>query len=700
MDLKIRPLERPFELVSDYAPAGDQPAAIETAVRKILAGEKDIVLLGVTGSGKTFTVANIAQQLGWPVLVLSHNKTLAAQLYQEFKEFFPKNAVEYFVSYYDYYQPEAYLPTTDTYIEKDASINQEIEKLRLRATTSLLTRRDIVVVSTVSCIYGLGSPQAYLEKVVELEPGQNLERDDFLRALVDMQYSRNDIDLKRSTFRVRGDVVEVWPAYDDRVIRVEFLGDEIERIRIVDSLTGNTIDEPPTAAIFPARHYQTGDAGLADAIQRIKDELADRLKELSREGKLLEYERLKSRVNYDLEMLTETGYCSGIENYSRLMEDRPPGSPPSTLLDFFPKPFLLVLDESHVTIPQIGGMSEGDRSRKTTLVEHGFRLPSAVDNRPLRWHEFEERMPATLFVSATPAGWEMRRTGGEVVELVARPTGLLDPEIEVRPVTGQIDDLLEEIRKRRALKERVLVTTLTKRMAEDLTDFLQKAGVPVRYMHSEVHTLERSELVRGLRAGDFDVLVGINLLREGLDLPEVSLVAILDADKEGFLRSTTSLIQTSGRASRNLNGKVIFYADRMTDSMKACMAETARRRIQQKAFNDAHGIVPQQVNRKIHERLALAPDPVEELLEGAEEPSWKDVKKGRGFQPKSAGKSGKSSGKTSKVVSKLPYEAPGGMDAEAWDNPDALAMRMHEAAASLDFERAARLRDRIRDLGA
>ncbi|HOX53016.1 MAG TPA: helicase-related protein, partial [Fibrobacteria bacterium] len=462
----------------------------------------------------------------------------------------------------------------------------------------------------------------------------------------------------------------------------------------------NTIDEPPTAAIFPARHYQTGDAGLADAIQRIKDELADRLQELSREGKLLEYERLKSRVNYDIEMLTETGYCSGIENYSRLMENRAPGSPPSTLLDFFPRPFLLVLDESHVTIPQIGGMSEGDRSRKTTLVEHGFRLPSAVDNRPLRWHEFEERMPATLYVSATPAAWEMRRTGGEVVELVARPTGLLDPQIEVRPVAGQIDDLLEEIRMRRSRKERVLVTTLTKRMAEDLTDYLQKAGVPVRYMHSEVHTLERSELVRGLRAGEFDVLVGINLLREGLDLPEVSLVAILDADKEGFLRSTTSLIQTSGRASRNINGKVIFYADRITDSMKACMDETARRRTQQMAFNEANGIIPQQVNRKIHERLALAPDPVEDLLEAGEERSWKDAKKGRGFQPKSPGKTGKSSGKLSKIASQIPYEAPGGMDADAWDDPESLARRMHEAAAGLDFERAAKLRDRIRDLGA
>ncbi len=690
LNLKIQPLERPFELVSDYAPAGDQPQAIEKAVATFREGGKDVVLLGVTGSGKTFTMACIAKELGWPVLVLSHNKTLAAQLYQEFKEFFPKNAVEYFVSYYDYYQPEAYLPTTDVYIEKDASINQEIEKLRLRATTSLLTRKDIVVVSTVSCIYGLGSPQAYLEKVVELKPGQNLERDDFLRALVDMQYSRNDIDLKRATFRVRGDVVEVWPAYDDRVVRVEFLGDEIERIRIVDSLTGDTIDEPPTAAIFPARHYQTGDAGMEAAIQRIKDELDERLKELSREGKLLEYERLKSRVNYDLEMLTETGYCSGIENYSRLMEDRPKGSPPSTLLDFFPKPFLLILDESHVTVPQIGGMSEGDRSRKTTLVEHGFRLPSAIDNRPLRWHEFEDRMPATLFVSATPAAYEMRRTGGEIVELVVRPTGLLDPEIEVRPVKGQIDDLLEEIRKRRAVKERVLVTTLTKRMAEDLTDYLQKAGIPVRYMHSEVHTLERSEIIRGLRSGEFDVLVGINLLREGLDLPEVSLVAILDADKEGFLRSTTSLIQTAGRASRNINGRVIFYADKITDSMKNCMDETARRRIHQKAFNEEHGIVPVQVNRKIHERLALAPDPVDEMLEAREETSLRGRGKG-GSSPKKAGKMGKSS-------AKFAVNAAGGRDGDAWDDFRELEKRMKQAAAELDFERAAKLRDRVREL--
>lgn len=690
LNLKIQPLERPFELVSDYAPAGDQPQAIEKAVATFREGGKDVVLLGVTGSGKTFTMACIAKELGWPVLVLSHNKTLAAQLYQEFKEFFPKNAVEYFVSYYDYYQPEAYLPTTDVYIEKDASINQEIEKLRLRATTSLLTRKDIVVVSTVSCIYGLGSPQAYLEKVVELKPGQNLERDDFLRALVDMQYSRNDIDLKRATFRVRGDVVEVWPAYDDRVVRVEFLGDEIERIRIVDSLTGDTIDEPPTAAIFPARHYQTGDAGMEAAIQRIKDELDERLKELSREGKLLEYERLKSRVNYDLEMLTETGYCSGIENYSRLMEDRPKGSPPSTLLDFFPKPFLLILDESHVTVPQIGGMSEGDRSRKTTLVEHGFRLPSAIDNRPLRWHEFEDRMPATLFVSATPAAYEMRRTGGEIVELVVRPTGLLDPEIEVRPVKGQIDDLLEEIRKRRAVKERVLVTTLTKRMAEDLTDYLQKAGIPVRYMHSEVHTLERSEIIRGLRSGEFDVLVGINLLREGLDLPEVSLVAILDADKEGFLRSTTSLIQTAGRASRNINGRVIFYADKITDSMKNCMDETARRRIHQKAFNEEHGIVPMQVNRKIHERLALAPDPIDEMLEAREESSQRGRGKG-GSSPKKAGKMGKSS-------AKFAVNAAGGRDGDAWDDFRELEKRMKQAAAELDFERAAKLRDRVKEL--
>ena len=690
LNLKIQPLERPFELVSDYAPAGDQPQAIEKAVATFREGGKDVVLLGVTGSGKTFTMACIAKELGWPVLVLSHNKTLAAQLYQEFKEFFPRNAVEYFVSYYDYYQPEAYLPTTDVYIEKDASINQEIEKLRLRATTSLLTRKDIVVVSTVSCIYGLGSPQAYLEKVVELKPGQNLERDDFLRALVDMQYSRNDIDLKRATFRVRGDVVEVWPAYDDRVVRVEFLGDEIERIRIVDSLTGDTIDEPPTAAIFPARHYQTGDTGMEAAIQRIKDELDERLKELSREGKLLEYERLKSRVNYDLEMLTETGYCSGIENYSRLMEDRPKGSPPSTLLDFFPKPFLLILDESHVTVPQIGGMSEGDRSRKTTLVEHGFRLPSAIDNRPLRWHEFEDRMPATLFVSATPAAYEMRRTGGEIVELVVRPTGLLDPEIEVRPVKGQIDDLLEEIRKRRAVKERVLVTTLTKRMAEDLTDYLQKAGIPVRYMHSEVHTLERSEIIRGLRSGEFDVLVGINLLREGLDLPEVSLVAILDADKEGFLRSTTSLIQTAGRASRNINGRVIFYADKITDSMKNCMDETARRRIHQKAFNEEHGIVPMQVNRKIHERLALAPDPVDEMLEAREESSQRGRGKG-GSSPKKAGKMGKSS-------AKFAVNAAGGRDGDAWDDHRELEKRMKQAAAELDFERAAKLRDRVKEL--
>ena len=698
MDLKIAPIERAFELVSEYAPAGDQPQAIAKAVDIYRSGGKDVVLLGVTGSGKTFTMACIAKELGWPVLMLSHNKTLAAQLYQEFKEFFPRNAVEYFVSYYDYYQPEAYLPTTDTYIEKDASINQEIEKLRLRATTSLLTRRDIVVVSTVSCIYGLGSPQAYLEKAVELKPGQLLERDAFLRALVDMQYARNDVDLKRSTFRVRGDVVDVWPAYDDRVVRIEFLGDEIERIRIVDALTGNAIDEPPAVAIFPARHYQTGDEGLESAIARIRAELADRLQELSREGKLLEYERLKSRVSYDLEMLVETGYCSGIENYSRQLENRPAGSPPSTLLDFFPKPFLLILDESHVTIPQIGGMSEGDRSRKTTLVEHGFRLPSAIDNRPLRWHEFEARMPATMYVSATPAAWEMRRTGGEIVELVVRPTGLLDPEIEVRPVAGQIDDLLEEIRVRRERKERVLVTTLTKRMAEDLTDYLQKAGIPVRYMHSEVATLERSELVRGLRAGEFDVLVGINLLREGLDLPEVSLVAILDADKEGFLRSATSLIQTAGRASRNVNGKVIFYGDRITDSMRACIDETARRRKQQQQFNEENGIVPRQVNRKIHERLALAPDDVEEFIEAHEGDDPDHARRRRNAKDGKPAKAAKGGRKTAAAPARGPV--PGGPDADAWDDPVQLERRMADAATELDFERAARLRDRIRLLRA
>ena len=685
----ITPIERPFELVSDYQPAGDQPAAIEKLVDNFRQGISDQVVLGVTGSGKTFTVANVIKELGLPTLVLSHNKTLAAQLYQEFKGFFPKNAVEYFVSYYDYYQPEAYIPTTDTYIEKDSSTNEEIDKLRLRATTSLLTRKDIVVVATVSCIYGLGSPAEYLRKAIELLPGQELERDVFLRQLVDMQYVRNDFQAKRGHFRVRGDVVEVQPAYDDRVLRVEFLGDEIERLRWVEPLTGKLIDEPPVAALFPARHYQTESEGMERALAEMRQELEDQLALFSREGKLVEYERLKSRTLYDLEMLTETGYCSGVENYSRILEGRPKGSPPSTLIDFFDQPFLLVIDESHVTVPQVGGMFAGDKSRKTMLVDYGFRLPCALDNRPLNFQEFESRLPQTLFVSATPAKYERDRAGGEVTELVVRPTGLLDPVIEVRPIAGQIDDLMEEIRLRRAKNERVLVTTLTKRMAEDLTDYLSKNGVPVRWLHSEVTTMERSELIRGLREGEFDVLVGINLLREGLDLPEVSLVAILDADKEGFLRSTTSLIQTSGRASRNQNGKVIFYADRITDSMRACMDETGRRRKVQEAYNIEHGITPTSTKRRIHDRLAMGEDAEDGILKAAE--TAPKPKRTRG-KPSKAQPTLKSKASAADAI------APIG-DGEAWDDVDVLRDRMMQAAAELDFERAARLRDRLKELG-
>jgi excinuclease ABC subunit B len=559
------------------------------------------VLLGVTGSGKTFTMANVIARAGLPTLIISHNKTLAAQLYGEFRGFFPENAVEYFVSYYDYYQPEAYVPSTNTYIEKDASINDDIDRLRVRATSSLMTRRDVVVVSSVSCIYGLGSPEAFRQMTVELEVGDTMDREEFLRRLIDIQYQRNDIAFTRGSFRVRGDVVEIRPAYEEEAIRVEFFGDEVEGLSVTDPLSGRTIRSIERLALFPAKHFVTPEETVKQAVKEIRKELAGRLRELREANRLVEAQRLESRTLYDIEMLQEMGYCSGIENYARFLSGRKPGERPMTLLDFFPEDFLLIVDESHVTIPQIGGMFNGDRSRKTTLVEHGFRLPSALDNRPLRFEEFESMVPRFIHVSATPGDWELRQSGGEVVEQVIRPTGLVDPEIIIRPVGGQVDDLVEEVRTRVEKNERVLVTTLTKRMAEELTDYLSSLSIRVRYLHSDIDALERVDILRGLRLGDFDVLVGINLLREGLDLPEVSLVAVCDADKEGFLRSEKSLIQTAGRAARHVAGQVVFYADQVTDSMRRAIDETNRRRARQLEYNEAHGITPRGIVKSLDE---------------------------------------------------------------------------------------------------
>ena len=600
-----------FEVVSEYTPSGDQPEAIEALASGLEMGLDEQTLLGVTGSGKTFTMAKIIEKVQRPTLVLAHNKTLAAQLCAEFREFFPHNAVEYFVSYYDYYQPEAYIPHTDTFIEKDSAINEEIDRLRLSATASLMERRDVIVVSSVSCIYGLGEPEDFAKMMVSLRVGATLERDELLKKLVAIRYERNDIAFDRNMFRVRGDTVEIWPAYwKDTALRVEFFGDEIDRISEINVVTGTPIRRLNNIPIWPATHYVTPKEKMDAAIQEIYKELEERVAFFEGEGKLVEAQRLKQRTMYDVEMMQELGYCSGIENYSRVIEGRPVGSPPHTLLDYFPKDFVLFIDESHVTLPQVRAMYNGDRARKTTLVDYGFRLPCAFDNRPLKFEEFEKRLNQVVYVSATPGEYERTRSG-QIVEQVIRPTGLLDPRIEVRPVEGQIDDLIGEINQRTQRSERVLVTTLTKRMAEDLTAYLQNAGIKVRYMHHDIDTIERMEIIRDLRLGTFDVLVGINLLREGLDLPEVSLVAILDADKEGFLRSETSLIQTIGRAARNADGMVVMYADTITPSMRRAIDETERRREKQDAFNKAHGIVPKTIQRDIRDLLELS-KPVEE----------------------------------------------------------------------------------------
>ncbi|WP_144679145.1 excinuclease ABC subunit UvrB [Bacillus altitudinis] len=655
-----------FELVSNYQPQGDQPKAIEKLVEGIHQGKQHQTLLGATGTGKTFTVSNLIKEVNKPTLVIAHNKTLAGQLYSEFKEFFPNNAVEYFVSYYDYYQPEAYVPQTDTFIEKDASINDEIDKLRHSATSSLFERRDVIIIASVSCIYGLGSPEEYRELVLSLRTEMEIERNQLLRKLVDIQYSRNDIDFQRGTFRVRGDVVEIFPASrDEHCIRVEFFGDEIERIREVDALTGEILGDRDHVAIFPASHFVTREEKMEKAIINIEKELEEQLEKLRENGKLLEAQRLEQRTRYDLEMMREMGFCSGIENYSRHLTLRPPGSTPYTLLDYFPDDFMIVVDESHVTIPQIRAMYNGDQARKQVLVDHGFRLPSALDNRPLTFDEFEKHINHIVHVSATPGPYELEKTP-EVVEQIIRPTGLLDPIIEVRPIEGQIDDLIGEIHARVEKNERVLVTTLTKKMSEDLTDYLKEIGIKVNYLHSEIKTLERIEIIRDLRLGKYDVLVGINLLREGLDIPEVSLVAILDADKEGFLRSERSLIQTIGRAARNAEGRVIMYADNMTKSMDIAIQETKRRREQQEAYNEKFGITPQTINKKIRDVIKAT-----KVHEDSEE-----------YETKVAPKLSKMSKKErEKVIENI-------------------EMEMKDAAKALDFEKAAELRDLLLELKA
>jgi excinuclease ABC subunit B len=689
----IVPTQGRFEVVSEFAPSGDQPAAIGELERRIRAGEQSVVLLGATGTGKSATTAWLIERLQRPTLVIAPNKTLAAQLANEFRELLPGNAVEYFVSYYDYYQPEAYVPQTDTYIEKDSSINDEVERLRHSATMSLLTRRDVVVVATVSCIYGLGTPQEYVDRCVRLQIGQEIERDQILRNLVQEQYTRNDLSFTRGTFRVRGDTIEIFPVYEELAVRIEMFGDEIERLYYLHPLTGEVIREVDEVFVFPASHYVAGPQRMERAIRGIEAELEQRLAELEKQGKLLEAQRLRMRTAYDVEMMRQVGFCSGIENYSRHIDGRAPGEPSFTLLDYFPEDFLLVIDESHNTVPQIGGMYEGDMSRKRMLVEHGFRLPSAMDNRPLRWEEFAERIGQAVFLSATPGPYELGRTNGEYVEQVIRPTGLVDPEVVVKPTKGQIDDLVHEIRARAERDERVLVTTLTKKMAEDLTDYLLELGVRVRYLHSEVDTLRRVELLRELRQGEFDVLVGINLLREGLDLPEVSLVSILDADKEGFLRSGTSLIQTIGRAARNVSGQVHMYADTVTPSMRKAIDETNRRRAKQVAYNIERGIDPQPLRKRIVDILdgiyREAADTSTELVGG----SGRQQSRGKAPVPglSSRGKAASSAGAHARDLAEMPR-------AELADLIQQLNDQMLQAARELQFELAARLRDEIAEL--